>query len=115
MNRCIVASGSLGGGHELYGPFDNPREAIDWADNSLRPHTFTVLPLECPDGADLDGHEYEPGESGRIVMMIGDGYNGYSVVGMFDTPEHALDWENNYDADSDGYNVMWVEVSDPSN
>jgi len=102
MSRLIVVGGSFAFGHEFYGPFDSPREALAYADYNFRPHTFTIVKLEEPDN-------YK-GKPGPIVLLIGDGYNGHSIVGMFDTPESALEWEENHDADSEGYHVMWVEL-----
>jgi len=114
MDRCIVVGGSFARGHEFYGPFDSPKEALAFGDDIYRPGMFTIVKLEAPDGANPDGEEWS-GPSGRIVLLIGDGHNGHSIVGTFDCPESALDYEENYDADSDGYHVMWVELQDPAN
>jgi len=92
-------------GHEFYGPFDNPKEALDYGDSIYRPGMFTVVKLEEP-------HDYEDGP-GQTVLMVGDGYNGHSIVGMFANPESALDWEETHDADSEGCHVMWVIVFKP--
>ena len=109
MDRFIVASGSFGRGHEFYGPFDSSSEAQDYADCNFFPGTFTVTPLEEPDGLNAD-HEEWSGPDGRFVLLIGDGFNGHSVVGTFDTSENAFEWEETHDADNQGYHVMWVEL-----
>ena len=106
MDKCIVVGGSFARGHEFYGPFDSPKDALAYGDSVYRPGMFTVVKLEEP-----DGYADEPG---RTVLLIGDGYNGHSIVGTFDNPESALDWEETHDADSDGYHVMWVELKEPN-
>lgn len=107
MDRCVVASGGFVQGFTFNGPFPNPRAALDWADYNLDPvrSKWTIAKLESP--TDYDGPE------GEVILMIGDGHNGHSVVGPFDTPESALDWEETRDADCEGYHVMRVHLSPP--
>lgn len=106
MDKCILATGSFARGHEFYGPFDSPRQALDWADGSCRSHDFTIVPLEEPKG-------YE-GSPGQFVLLIGDGLNGHSIVGTFHCGNCALDWEYWHNANSDGYNVLWAQLQKPT-
>ena len=110
MSKHVLAVGSFARGHEFYGPFDSHEDASIYAvDRSFPINSAHPIELEEPDGLNPDGDAWD-GCNGQIVLLIGDGYNGFSVVGMFDSPESALDWEENYDADNQGYHVMWVEV-----
>ncbi len=105
MDKCVVVVGSFAGGHEFYGPFDSPKDALAYADYNFRAHSFTLVPLEEPD-------DYE-GSSGSIVLLIGDGHTGHSIVGTFHCSYCAIQWESEHDADSGGYNFLWVELSAP--
>jgi len=111
MDKCVVVGGSFARGHEFYGPFDSPKDALDYGDSLYRPGMFTIVKLEAPDGLNADGAEWS-GPDGRIILLVGDGFNGHSVVGTFDDSESALDYSDNYDVDTDGYHVMWVELKE---
>jgi hypothetical protein len=109
MDKCILVVGSFARGHEFYGPFDSPRVALDYADRNCRRGDYTLAKLEEPDGRNADDEDWS-GPDGRTVLLIGDGYNGQSIVGTFDSPESALDYGDHYEVDSDGSHVMWVEL-----
>jgi hypothetical protein len=107
MDRWILVVGSFGEGHEFYGPFDSREDAATYAFDRSRSGHF--VELERPDGRNADGDDWS-GPDGRIILLVGDGFNGHSVVGTFDNPESALDYEERYDADNQGWNVLWVEL-----
>jgi hypothetical protein len=114
MDQYVVVTGSFLWGFTFNGPFPSVKSAIDWADSMLDSdrNPWTVAKLDKPDGRNADGEDWA-GDSGQIVLIVGDAHNGHSIVGMFDSPESAFEYEENYDADSDGYHAMWVKISPP--
>jgi hypothetical protein len=109
MDKCILIVGSFERGHEFYGPFDNRMDASAYADRNHPDDNVRVAELERPDGRNADAADWS-GSDGRFVLIVGDGYNGHSIVGTFDSPDSAMDYEERYESDCDGYHVIWVEL-----
>ena len=102
MGQYIVASGSFTWGFTFNGPFPGRKEAIYWADFNLdrARNPWDIITLE------------DSGCSGGSwVLIVGDACNGHSVVGPFDSPESALRWEDEEDADSEGYSYVVSHLS----
>ncbi len=101
----IVTSGSFTWGFTFNGPFPTAKEALDWANANLDhigQRTWEVITLEDADCSDPDG---------SWVLIVGDACNGHSVVGPFDSPESALQWEHEEDADSEGFSYIPTHLS----
>lgn len=103
----IVAAGSFTFGFTFNGPFPNSRAALDWGDSNLD------RALSPWDIVELDSEGCE-GCTGSWVLVIGDALNGNSVAGLFDSPESALEWEQNSewdDSDTEGFSLLPAHLS----
>lgn len=104
----IVASGSFTWGFTFNGPFPNSKEALDWADSNLdrARNPWEIIVLE-----DADGYVDDSDSVGSWILVVGDACNGHSAVGPFDSPESALKWEHEEDADSEGFSYIPTHLS----